>query len=73
MSFVVKQGLALSGCELTWLSERGVHWQDLVTIGSRSSPAYIGDKIFHRGQVDVQFVAVSTYNEGFVGIAVTEG
>ena len=73
VSFVVKQGLALSGCDLTWLLERDVHRQDLVTLGSRSPLTNIGNEIFHTGQVDVQFVAVPTYDEGIVGIAVAEG
>ena len=73
MPFVVKQGLALSGCDLTWLSERGAYRQDLVTLGSTSSSTHIGDKIFHTGEVDVQFIAVSTHNEGIVSIAVAEG
>ena len=33
----------------------------------------IGDKIFNTGELDVQFVAVPTYDEGIVGIAVAEG
>ena len=72
MSFVVKQGLALSGCELTWLLERGAYRQDLLALGFRSPLANIGDEVFDIGELDLQFVSVPAYNEGIVGIAVAE-